>query len=124
MIQNHPIRVQKVAPHTSAEYYTIGDTAYILHTLHPLLFIHCELIRCEGCRNAGLIGISWYFPRQSLTSPPSGTSFLDLPYPLRHRIYLLVGLVCFCPINFNQEGLKCYKYCGKHSLVFSYSTPN
>lgn len=61
--------------------------------------------------------IDWYFPRQSLPSPPlSGTSFLDLPYPLRRRIYLLTGLVRFCPINFNQEGLNFYKYCGKHSL--------
>lgn len=60
--------------------------------------------------------IDWYFPRQSLPSPPSGTSFLDLPYPLRRRIYLLAGLVRFCPINFNQEGLNFYKYRGKHSL--------
>ena len=61
--------------------------------------------------------IDWYFPRQSLTSPPpSGASFLDLPYPLRRRIYLLTGLVRFCPINFNQEGLNLYKYRGKHSL--------
>ena len=88
--------------------------------LHTLLFIQCKFIsilfRCEArCRNAGLIGIS--LPRQSLPSPPpSGTSFLDLPYPLRRRIYLLTGLVRFCPINFNQEGLNLYKYRGKHSL--------
>ncbi|KAL1902388.1 hypothetical protein Sste5346_001368 [Sporothrix stenoceras] len=33
-------------------------------------------------------------------------SFLDLPYNVRHRIYTLVDLVRFCPININQEGLR------------------
>lgn len=32
------------------------------------------------------------------------TSFLSLPYAVRHRIYVLAGLVRFCPINMNQEG--------------------
>lgn len=56
-----------------------------------------------------------YFP-QSRPSYPSGASFLDLPYPLRRRVYLLAGLVRFCPINLNQEGLNSYKYCGNEIL--------
>ena len=37
-------------------------------------------------------------------------SFLDLPYQIRHRIYLLVGLVRFCPIDLNQEGPRVRHY--------------
>lgn len=36
----------------------------------------------------------------------SNISFLDLPYSIRHDIYILVGLVRYCPINLNQEGLR------------------
>jgi hypothetical protein len=49
--------------------------------------------------------LDYYFLRHS-TEPKSSCafSFLDLPYHVRHRIYVLVGLVRFCPINLNQEG--------------------
>ena len=45
------------------------------------------------------------------TLPPSAPvryskSILDLPYDVRRRIYILAGLVRFCPINLNQEGLR------------------
>lgn len=53
---------------------------------------------------------------QSLPSPISETSFLGLPYFLRRRIIVSPGLVRFCHINFNQEGINIYKYQGKHSL--------
>lgn len=33
-------------------------------------------------------------------------SFLDLPYAIRRQIYILVGLVRFCPIDLNREGLR------------------
>lgn len=38
--------------------------------------------------------------------PPSinGLSFLDLTYEIRHRVYVLAGLVRICPIDLNQEG--------------------
>ncbi|QRD90735.1 hypothetical protein F9C07_2159526 [Aspergillus flavus] len=57
--------------------------------------------------------IDAYFSYASIpdTSPTSsGTSFLDLPYPLRRYIYILSGLVRFCPINLNRselDGPKC-----------------
>lgn len=49
-------------------------------------------------------------------------SFLELPYNVRHRIYTLAGLVRFCPIDLNREGLRnvwhsspqqslCFYYC-------------
>jgi hypothetical protein len=38
------------------------------------------------------------------SSPSRALSFLDLPYKVRHYIYLLAGLVRYCPINMNQEG--------------------
>ncbi|KAI0187806.1 hypothetical protein F4808DRAFT_354860 [Astrocystis sublimbata] len=38
------------------------------------------------------------------TLSSSAPSFLNLPHPIRYRIYALVGLIRFCPINFNQEG--------------------
>jgi hypothetical protein len=45
----------------------------------------------------------FHFP----TQPPSsirGPSFLDLPYDVRHRVYVLAGLVRTCPIDLNREG--------------------
>jgi hypothetical protein len=38
--------------------------------------------------------------------PPSvnGPSFLDLPYSVRHRVYVLAWLVRSCPIDLNREG--------------------
>jgi len=45
-----------------------------------------------------------YFPSMFETFQASGTSFLDLPYGIRHRIYILAGLVRFCPIDLNLEG--------------------
>ncbi|KAI1245461.1 hypothetical protein MGN70_012351 [Eutypa lata] len=54
--------------------------------------------------------LDYYYLRRR-ASPPGqssssscGASFLDLPYQIRYRIYLLSGLVRFCPINLNQEG--------------------
>lgn len=38
------------------------------------------------------------------SSPSYALSFLDLPYQVRRYIYLLAGLVRYCPININQEG--------------------
>ncbi|CAK7204219.1 hypothetical protein SEUCBS139899_006973 [Sporothrix eucalyptigena] len=38
----------------------------------------------------------------SSTSPR--TTFLSLPHEIRRRIYLLVDITRFCPINLNQEG--------------------
>lgn len=48
----------------------------------------------------------YYLPHSTSPEKQSscGISFLDLPYQIRHRIYLLSGLVRFCPINLNQEG--------------------
>lgn len=49
--------------------------------------------------------INFYFsqpPRQEELCGSS--SFLYLPYEIRRRIYVLAGLVRFCPINMNQEG--------------------
>ena len=34
----------------------------------------------------------------------AGLCFLDLPYKIRRRIYILSGLVRVCPINLNNEG--------------------
>ncbi|KAK6815395.1 hypothetical protein RU639_008974 [Aspergillus parasiticus] len=54
--------------------------------------------------------IDSYFSYVSIPDTPSGTSFLDLPYPLRRYIYILSGLVRFCPISFNRselDGPKC-----------------
>ncbi|KAI1169444.1 hypothetical protein F4777DRAFT_592722 [Nemania sp. FL0916] len=48
-----------------------------------------------------------YFLRRSIeprTSSSCTLSFLHLPYYIRRRIYVLSGLVRFCPINLNQEG--------------------
>ncbi|KAI8633575.1 hypothetical protein F5Y19DRAFT_461934 [Xylariaceae sp. FL1651] len=49
--------------------------------------------------------LDYYFLRRS-TEPKSlcAFSFLDLPYHVRHRIYVLAGLVRFCPVSLNQEG--------------------
>lgn len=33
-------------------------------------------------------------------------SFLDLPYTIRRQVYILAGLVRFCPIDLNREGLR------------------
>lgn len=52
----------------------------------------------------------WQRPHQGGGLQPSrlaqetALSFLSLPYAVRHRIYILAGLVRFCPINMNQEG--------------------
>lgn len=54
--------------------------------------------------------IDTYFSYVAVPDTPSGTSFLDLPYPLRRYIYILSGLVRFCPIDFNRaeiDGGKC-----------------
>ncbi|KAI1271570.1 hypothetical protein F5Y07DRAFT_340680 [Xylaria sp. FL0933] len=50
--------------------------------------------------------LDYYFRRRSAepnTSSSCTLSFLDLPYHVRRRIYVLAGLVRFCPINLNQE---------------------
>lgn len=33
------------------------------------------------------------------------TSFLDLPYHVRRRVYIMAGLVRVCPVNMNTESL-------------------
>lgn len=38
------------------------------------------------------------------SSSVSGPSFLDLPYDIRHRVYVRAGLVRSCPIDLNREG--------------------
>ena len=43
------------------------------------------------------------FPAQPPSSI-SGPSFLDLPYNIRHRVYVLAGLLRSCPIDLNREG--------------------
>ncbi len=43
----------------------------------------------------------FHFPAKP---PLQGLSFLDLPHFVRHRIYVLAGLVRLCPIDMNQEG--------------------
>ena len=45
-----------------------------------------------------------YFLSDSKPFRPSGTSFLDLPVKVRRRVYVLAGLVRFCPIDLNLEG--------------------
>ncbi|CAK7211623.1 hypothetical protein SCUCBS95973_001178 [Sporothrix curviconia] len=45
-------------------------------------------------------------PEMPETPEPSSASFLHLPYNVRRRIYILAGLVRFCPINLNQEGIR------------------
>ena len=49
--------------------------------------------------------IDHYVPPQHPKPAPTGHSFLDLPYEIRRRIYLLAGLVRFCPIDLNHEGI-------------------
>jgi hypothetical protein len=45
-----------------------------------------------------------YFPTTYKPAKPSSKlSLLDLPYDIRHRIYVLAGLVRFCPIDLNLE---------------------
>ena len=46
----------------------------------------------------------YYFPQRLVKPKASSSSFIDLPYLVRHRIYVLAGLMRFCPINLNQEG--------------------
>ncbi|KAI1735799.1 hypothetical protein F4680DRAFT_297979 [Xylaria scruposa] len=53
--------------------------------------------------------LDYYFLRRSTEPKASSSSsctlsFLDFPYHIRHRIYVLAGLVRFCPVNLNQEG--------------------
>lgn len=52
--------------------------------------------------------LDYYWPRRhqndEKASLPNATSFLSLPYAARHRIYVLAGLVRFCPIHMNKEG--------------------
>jgi hypothetical protein len=43
------------------------------------------------------------FPAQPPSSI-SGPSFLNLPHDIRHRVYVLAGLVRSCPIDLNREG--------------------
>lgn len=45
----------------------------------------------------------FHFPAQ-LPSSIRGPSFFDLPYDIRHRVYVLAGLVRSCPIDLNREG--------------------
>ncbi|KAI1395556.1 hypothetical protein F4819DRAFT_478169 [Hypoxylon fuscum] len=52
---------------------------------------------------------------------PCASSFLDLPYQIRYCIYLLVGLVRVCPINFNQEGPRARHYLGKKYQSSNYA---
>ena len=51
-----------------------------------------------------------YFSSSSESFQPSGTSFLDLPVNIRRRIYILAGLVRFCPIDLNLEGCNRHDY--------------
>ncbi|KAK8073408.1 hypothetical protein PG994_004307 [Apiospora phragmitis] len=60
-------------------------------------------------------------PERSPPPPPCALSFLDLPYHVRRRIYLLAGLVRFCPINLNQEGPRARHYLMKDDLVSDYA---
>lgn len=45
-----------------------------------------------------------FYWRRPFISTRTGVSFLSLPYSIRHRIYILAGLVRLCPVNLNQEG--------------------
>lgn len=60
-------------------------------------------------------------PKPSSLPSPCALSFLDLPYQIRRRIYLLIGLVRFCPINFNQEGLRARHYLRKGNQSSDYA---
>ncbi|KAI0158323.1 hypothetical protein GGR57DRAFT_43672 [Xylariaceae sp. FL1272] len=52
--------------------------------------------------------LTYYFTAISTEPEVSSSlghlSFLHLPYRVRYRIYVLAGLVRFCPISFNHEG--------------------
>ncbi|OAA68783.1 hypothetical protein SPI_00978 [Niveomyces insectorum RCEF 264] len=51
--------------------------------------------------------LEFYVPRPAPPERlPGASCFLDLPYGVRHRIYVLAGLVRVCPINLNLEGLR------------------
>lgn len=63
----------------------------------------------------------WQRPAQPKPSLSCTSSFLDLPHQIRRRIYLLVGLVRFCPINLNQEGPRARYYLGKGDQVSDYA---
>ncbi|KAK6857243.1 hypothetical protein PG995_007430 [Apiospora arundinis] len=49
-------------------------------------------------------------PEDAKLRTPGAASFLHLPYQCRYRIYVLAGLVRFCPINLNQEGVRARYY--------------
>ena len=52
-----------------------------------------------------------YFVLTGKPRPPvTGLSFLDLPYDVRRRIYVLAGLIRLCPIDMNREGQRTDKY--------------
>ncbi|GAB0136165.1 hypothetical protein EsDP_00004477 [Epichloe bromicola] len=57
----------------------------------------------------------------SSPSPSASSSFLHLPYRIRYRIYLLVGLVRFCPINLNQEAPRAYHHRNKKDEFSDYA---
>ncbi|CAK7213027.1 hypothetical protein SBRCBS47491_001663 [Sporothrix bragantina] len=48
-------------------------------------------------------------------------SFLHLPYNIRRRIYILAGLVRFCPINLNQEGIRSGQLCTGAKTITGYA---
>lgn len=60
-------------------------------------------------------------PKPSSLPSPCAPSFLDLPYQIRYRIYVLVGLVRFCPISFNQEGPRARYYLSKDNQSSDYT---
>ena len=53
---------------------------------------------------------------------PCVIPFLDLPYQIRRRVYILLGLVRFCPVNLNQEGPRAWHYLrGGNKCPYYYS---
>ena len=47
-----------------------------------------------------------YFATSSKPYNHNAKTFLHLPYRVRRQIYVLAGLVRFCPIDLNQEGMR------------------
>ncbi|KAK8118184.1 uncharacterized protein PG998_006465 [Apiospora kogelbergensis] len=60
-------------------------------------------------------------PEGAAGPTPGAASFLHLPYQYRYRIYILAGLVRFCPINLNQEGLRACHYRDKDNIDGDYA---
>ncbi|KAK9795797.1 hypothetical protein SCARD494_04768 [Seiridium cardinale] len=67
--------------------------------------------------------LDYYLQRSTQPEPslPCTSSFLDLPYQIRRRIYLLVGLVRVCPVNLNQEGPRARYYLRKGDQPSDYA---